>query len=186
VARPEAGIFTGDFILDNYFWLHRFQRPFREWHRATGGSAIECHIYGPPSVLNEPDVVLLAKGLKDLLRLWPGLRGAVIQQSISRNPPTHSLFTVGLTEHHLGAETPWPDLYACGDWVRYPHPALYMERATVTGIAAANAVLQSRQLEPWLIREIDKPEILVRGLEWVLHWVRARARAYNRRRTKKK
>ena len=185
VGRPEAGIFSGDFVLDNYFWLHRFQQPFRDWHRATGGSVIECHIYGPPSVLAEPDAVLIAKGLKDLLRLWPGLRSTVIQQSIRRNPPTHSLFTVGVTEHHLGVETSWPNLWACGDWVRYSHPSLLMERATVTGIAAADAVLQSHQLEPWPIRQIDKPEILVRGLERLLHWVRARARAYNRRRARK-
>ncbi len=180
LAKAEAGIFTGDFILDNYFWLHRFQQPFREWHEQTGGSAIECHVYGPPELLREPDAVLLARGLRDLQRTWPDLRNATITQSIQRNEATHSLFSIGLTERHLGVETPWPNLWACGDWVRYAHPSLFMERAVVTGIAAANAVLQADGIAPWPIRPADKPELLARGFERVLHWIRARARAYNR------
>jgi isorenieratene synthase len=182
LARAEAGIFTGDFILDNYFWLHRFQKRFEEWHAVTGGSAVECHVYGPPEALAEPDAVLLARGVLDLQRVWPDLRGALIGQSIRRNPATHSLFSVGTSDQHLGVETPWPGLLACGDWVRYPHGSLYMERATVTGIAAANVILRNAGLEEWPIRPIDEPELLARGLERVLHWIRARARAYNRRR----
>ncbi len=182
LARAEAGIFTGDFILDNYFWLHRFQKRFQEWHTVTGGSAIECHVYGPPEALAEPDAVLLARGVLDLQRVWPDLRGTLVGQSIRRNPATHSLFSVGANDRHLGVETPWPDLTACGDWVRYPHGALYMERATVTGMAAANVILRKVGLEEWPIRPIDRPEMLARAIERMLHWVRARARAYNRRR----
>lgn len=180
--KPEAGIFTGAFVLDNYFWLHRFQTPFAEWHHATGGSAIECHIYGPPEILAEPDAVLLAKGVLDLQRVWPELRGTLTQQSIRRNPSTHSLFSAGATEQYLGVKTPWPDLWTCGDWIRYPHPSLYMERAVVTGIAAANAVLKTNRLNECPIQPADKPELLARGFERALRWVRARARSYNRRR----
>jgi isorenieratene synthase len=184
IAGPEAGIFTGDFVIDNYFWLHRFQQPFRDWNQSTGGSAIECHIYGPPALLTEPDAVLLAKALLDVYRVWPSLRGTSIQQSIRRNAPTHSLFTVGLTDQHLGVETPWPGVYACGDWVRYTHPALYMERATITGIAAANCVLRATGKDEWPIQPADRPELLARGVERFWRWVRGRARAYNRRRSK--
>lgn len=182
LSRPEAGIFTGDFILDNYFWLHRFQKVFKEWHAATGGSAIECHVYGPPEALAEPDAVLLARGVLDLQRAWPDLRGTLIGQSIRRNPATHSLFSVGTSDQHLGVETPWPGLFACGDWIRFPHGSLYMERATVTGIAAANAILRNVGREAWPIRAVDRPELLARGFERILRWIRAWARAYNRRR----
>ena len=51
-AKPrdtsEAGIFTGDFVLDNFFWLDRIMEPYLSWSKASGGSAIEVHIYGPP------------------------------------------------------------------------------------------------------------------------------------------
>ncbi len=186
IAKPEGGIFTGQFVLDNYFWLHRFQHPFMEWHQATGGSALECHIYGPPDLLKEPDAVLLARGLLDIQRVWPELRGNVITQSIRRNAATHSLFTIGQTESHLGVETPWAGLWACGDWIRFPHAALYMERATVTGIAAANGILEALGKEAWAIRAVDKPEIVARGFERLLRWVRTRARAYNRGRNRRK
>jgi len=182
IAKPEAGIFTGDFVLDNFFWLHRFQAPFQQWSTVSGGSAIECHIYGPPALLTEPDAVLLAKGLLDLQRVWPDLRGTAIHQTIQRNPASHSIFKVGLTEKHLGVETPWVGLTACGDWVRYPHPSLFMERAVVTGIAAANAVLTQMGQSTWPIQAADRPELLARGIERALRWVRRQARSYNRRR----
>lgn len=180
IARPEAGIFTGDFVLDNYFWLHRFQKPFVEWSRATGGSAIECHVYGPPELLVGPDAVLLARGLLDIQRVWPDLRNTMIMQSIRRNPATHSLFSAGGSAKHLGVETPWDGIWACGDWVRYPHPALYMERATVTGMATANGILSKKNQAVWPIRQPDRSELLARGIERFLGWVRSRARAYKR------
>lgn len=181
ISEPEAGIFTGNFVLDNYFWLHRFQRPFAAWSQATGGSAIECHIYGPPDLLREPDAVLLARGVQDIGRVWPDLRSTVILRSIRRNPPTHSLFG-GNIGQGLSVQTPWEGLWACGDWVRYPHAALYMERAVVTGMAAANGVLSALGQEPDPIRPVDPPEVLARGLESALRWVRRRAQEYNRRR----
>jgi isorenieratene synthase len=124
--------------------------------------------------------VLLAKGVLDLQRVWPDLKGSLLHQSIRRNPATHSLFTVGQTERHLGTETAWNNITACGDWVRFPHSSLFMERACVTGIAAANRVLDSLGLAPFPIQEADRPELLARGIERLLKWVRRRARAYNR------
>ncbi len=175
----EAGIFTGDFIIDNFFWLHRFNRDFKAWHTATGGSALEAHIYGSPEALREPDAVLLARALLDLQRVWPELRGKLITQSVRRNPATHTLFSTEGEQLHV--ETPWEGLTACGDWVQYPHSSLYMERAVVTGIAAANRVLADTERELWSIQAVDRPEILVRGIERGLRWVRRRARARKRK-----
>lgn len=178
-SAAEAGIFTGNFIIDNFFWLQRFQQDFIDWHKETGGGAIEVHIYGPPETLDQPNAVLLARALLDLQRVWPELRGKLIQQSIRRNPATHTLFSTEGEQLHV--ETPWDGLTACGDWVQYPHPALYMERAVVTGIAAANRVLIVQGCEPWPIQPTDRPELLVRGIQAGLRWIRRRARAYKRR-----
>ncbi len=158
----EAGIFTGDFVIDNFFWLDRFQRPFADWHQATGGSAVEVHVYGPPETLAQPDALLLARALLDVQRSWPELRGTMLQQSIRRNPATHSLFSS--EGDQIGVATPWPGIAACGDWVEYPHPALYLERAVVTGIAAANRVLAENHLDAWPIRAVDPPEPLARAI----------------------
>jgi carotenoid phi-ring synthase / carotenoid chi-ring synthase len=161
----EAGMFSGDFILDNFFWLHRIQDPYIRWHRATGGTAIEVHIYGPPWLLAEPDAVLLARAIADVQSAFPELRGHQIHQLLRRNDPTHTLFGLGPADRHLGIETPWPDLFCCGDWVRHPSPAFFMERACVTGIEAANALLRSRRLREWPLLDPLPPEPLVALIE---------------------
>lgn len=175
----EAGIFTGDFVVDNFFWLHCFQRDFIQWHEETGGAAVEVHIYGPPELLQEPDAVLLTRAATDLQKVWPVLRGQMSAQSIRRNPATHTLFDSDGEQLHV--ETPWQGLWACGDWVRYAHPSLYMERATVTGIAAANGILNAQGLEQFPIEQPTPPEPLARWMENGLCAIRRRARERNRR-----
>ncbi|RPJ28187.1 MAG: FAD-dependent oxidoreductase, partial [Chloroflexi bacterium] len=95
--RPtaEAGIFTGDFTVHNYFWLDRIYNPFRRWARATNGSALEVHVYGPPEMLTQPDAVLLARAIQDVQQAWPELRDHRIGQHLQRNPETHTLPAVG-------------------------------------------------------------------------------------------
>lgn len=177
--RPgaEAGIFSGDFVMDNFFWLDRLQPAYREWSATTGGSALECHVYGPPELLAQPDAALLAQVVTDVERAFPELRGRSVQRLLQRNLATHTLFSVGEPGAHLGVMTPWTGLYACGDWVYHPAPALYLERATITGIAAANAVLQVYGLEPWPLLAAPKPEPLAGalsgGLTRLRHWMLA-------------
>lgn len=162
---PEAGIFTGDFILDNFFWLHRFQTEFAVWHAATGGSAIEAHVYGPPEVIDQPDAALIAQMITDVYRAWPELKGHLIHHVLRRNAATHTLFKIGTSDDRLGTRTPWPGIAACGDWIRHPTPALFLERACVTGIDAANAVLEALAKEPWPLIPHSKPEPLAGLLE---------------------
>lgn len=156
----EAGIFSGDFIVDNFFWLDRLQPAYQAWSMETGGSAVEMHIYGPPEVLAQPDALLLARVITDSYRAFPELRDHLLHAVLLRNAPTHTLFSVGEPGAHLATETPWPTLFACGDWVAHPAPALYLERATVTGIAAANALLTHLGLEPWPLAPHPAPEWL--------------------------
>jgi isorenieratene synthase len=180
---PEAGIFSGEFVVDNFFWLHELQDSYRRWHKATGGSALEVHIYGPPEMLAVQDPILLAYAHRDVLTAFPELRGAVLRQVLQRNPSTHTLFGVGPAERHLGVRTPWPGLYCCGDWVRDPSPAFFIERACVTGIQAANAVLAARNKQPWALVDYLPPEPLAAWIERVLHGGRRFLRKRRRKKT---
>jgi isorenieratene synthase len=164
-AGAEAGIFTGDFTIHNYFWLDRLSNPFRRWARATNGSALEVHVYGPPETLAQPDAVLLAQAIRDVGQAWPELRDHRIGQHLQRNPETHTLPAVGAKEKHLGIETSWKDLYCAGDWVRHPAPAFFLERACLTGIEAANAVLVLRGLQKWALLDYLPPEPFVAWIE---------------------
>jgi isorenieratene synthase len=166
---PEAGIFTGDFVVDNFFWLHRLQPAFAEWAAETGGSAVEMHIYGPADFLARPEAVILARAITDLYRAYPELRGHARQHSLQRNGATHSRLIVDRPERWLGVRTPWPHLWACGDWVRGPWPALFLERACVSGLEAANAVLGTLGLEPFPVMAYSRPEWLAGKMQgWLL------------------
>lgn len=169
----EGGMFGGaNYTLDNFFWVHRIQQAFRDWHQATGGSALECHIYGPPDLLAESDETILTHAKADVKRAWPGLRDHLVHADLQRNPPVHTLFGVGTTQHHLGVQTPWPGLYACGDWVRHQAPALFLERATLTGLTAANAVRRALGVAELPLEPYAEPEPLARFSEVVLRGVR--------------
>jgi isorenieratene synthase len=161
----EAGIFTGDFTVHNYFWLDRIYNPFRRWGRKTNGSALEVHVYGPPEVLAQPDAILLTRAIQDVQQAWPELQGHRIGQHLQRNPETHTLPAVGPREKSPGIETTWNNLFCAGDWVRHPAPAFFLERACLTGIEAANAVLKARGLQTWALVKYLPPEPFVAWIE---------------------
>ena len=160
--RPVAasGICTGDFLIDNFFWLDQLQTAYRDWRKATGGSAMETHIYGPAEALEQPDATLLAQAMLDVYRAFPELRGHLLHAQIQRNQATHTLFTPGNPARMLAVRSPWAGLTACGDWIAHPNPAMYLERAVTTGMAAANQVLEEQGREPWPILEHPAPEWL--------------------------
>lgn len=167
----QAGMFTGDFLPDNFFWLHRLYDDFRAWHEVTGGSAIELHLYAGDDLLEQADNVLLIRCVDEVQRAFPEVRGSFVRGAIRRNSRVQTRFRVP-TRDSLHLQTPWPNLYACGDWIGYPTPALWMERACVTAIAAANAVLTAHGLETYPILQPPPPEPLARGLEWVVRGFR--------------
>jgi glycine/D-amino acid oxidase-like deaminating enzyme len=170
----EAGIFSGEFTGHNFFWLDRIYDGYRRWGRESGGSALEIHVYGPPETLAKPDALLLALALQEVTSVWPELRGARIGQHLQRNAQTHTLPAVGPAGRHLGAVTPWPGLFCAGDWVRHPSPAFFLERAVVTGIAAANEALAARGLPGWALVEPLPAEPLA-------GWIEAQMRRGRRR-----
>jgi isorenieratene synthase len=171
---PASGICSGDLAVDNFFWLHRLQPDYRTWSEVTGGSAIEMHIYGPPELLEQPDAVLIARAVSDAGRAFPELRGSMLKAALQRNTVPHTLFGVGEPGEHLAVETPWTGVFACGDWIAHPAPALYLERAATTGIAAANAVLAQQGRETWPIRPHPEPEWLAAQVQRVMRSIRRR------------
>jgi isorenieratene synthase len=175
-ARAESGVCSGDFTIDNFFWLHRIQRDCAAWHAATGGSLVEAHIYGPSEVLDLPDTALQALVASDIVHAYPELRGHLIHTTIQRNPATQTRFETGADTCYLGVESPWPAISMCGDWLRYPHPALFLERACITAIAAANRVGSAFDCTPLPIIPPSPPEplagLLQRGLRGVRGMVR--------------
>ncbi len=176
---PEAGIFTGDFTVHNFFWLDRLSNPYRRWSRERGGSALEMHIYGPPETLAQSDAILLTQAIADAQQAWPELRGHRIEQHLQRNAGAHTLPAVGAKEKYLGVVTPWKNLFCAGDWVRHPAPSFFLERACLTGIEAANAVLEERGIQKFALLDYLPAEPFVAWIEKLL--VRGRKRKVARK-----
>ncbi len=162
---PESGIFSGDFIMHNFFWLHKIYEPYRKWHDETGGSCIEVHVYGPDDVLAQSDALLITNVLTDFYRAFPELKGHLIKPHLQRNAATHTLPALGSRGTHLGVDTPWENFFCAGDWVWLQNPSFFLERACVTGIEAANRVLALYGKETFELQTYPPPEPLAAWIE---------------------
>ncbi len=162
---PESGIFSGDFIMHNFFWLHKIYEPYRKWHDEAGGSCIEVHVYGPDKVLAQSDAVLITNVLTDFYRAFPELKGHLIKPHIQRNAATHTLPALGSRGTHLGVDTPWENFFCAGDWVWLQNPSFFLERACVTGLEAANRVLSLSGKETFDVQSYPPPEPLAAWIE---------------------
>jgi isorenieratene synthase len=162
---PESGMFSGDFIMHNFFWLEKIYPPYKKWNEETGGSCIEVHVYGPQTVLAQPDAILITNVVTDLYRAFPELKGHLIAPYLQRNAVTHTLPALGARGTHLGIETPWKNLFCAGDWVRHETPAFFLERACVTGMEAANRVLSAHSMNAFDIKSPPPPEPMAAWIE---------------------
>ncbi len=157
-SGPEGGMFTGDFVMHNFFWLERIYQPYRDWNKATSGSAVEVHIYGPEQKLAQPAALLLAEVISDMYRAYPELKGHLITQHIQYNEAVHTLPSLGPKELHPGIISKWDNIFFAGDWVRDTLPSFFLERACATGIKAANKVSDAHQLPQWALIDYLPPE----------------------------
>jgi isorenieratene synthase len=165
---PEAGMFSGDFVMHNFFWLDQIYDEYKEWNQETGGSCIEVHVYGPRVTLAQPDALLITNVITDIYRAYPELKGHLIQSSLQRNTDSHTLPALGTRGTHLGIETPWENLFCAGDWVRHEVPAFFLERACVTGLEAANQILRSKNMEPCDVKHYPPPEPMAAWIEHLM------------------
>ncbi|MBN2305681.1 MAG: NAD(P)-binding protein, partial [Anaerolineae bacterium] len=78
-----GGMFTGDFTIDNFFWLERLHSEFADW-REAGGSCIEVHFYSRAEFFEQSDQVFLVTATSEVLRAFPELRGHFVHGAIRR------------------------------------------------------------------------------------------------------
>lgn len=174
--HPEAGIFSGDFVMHNFFWLDKIYDEYRKWSDEAGGACIEVHVYGPEDVLKQTDAVLLTNVLTDFYRAFPELKGHLIKPHLQRNAATHTLPALGARGTHLGVETPWENFFCAGDWVWLQNPSFFLERACVTGLEAANRVLSLCEKESFDVQPYPPPEPFAAWIEAMMMRGRKRRR----------
>lgn len=117
---------------------------------ATGSELVFETQMGPAEpYMRWPDEDLTALLLSELGAAFPELRGVRPRKAaISRFPAGFTAFPVGSASLRPGTHTSVPNLLLAGDWLACNLPVLAMERATVTGLQAANAILTAGGLQP--------------------------------------
>lgn len=166
--NPEAGMFSGDFVMHNFFWLNKIYDEYKKWSEETGGSCIEVHVYGPRETVAQADALLITNVITDIYRAYPELKNHLIAPYLQRNADTHTLPALGTRGTHLGIETPWENLFCAGDWVRHEVPAFFLERACVTGLVATNQILKLKNIETWEVKHYPPPEPFAAWIEHLM------------------
>lgn len=159
VAAPSPAFLgtSGYGPLDNISVLERFERTAAGWSREHGGSVIELHAYALAADATETGV--REELWRQLLRVHPELADATIvadELLIEQDCPL-----IGLEPWASRPTITTPDrrVVVAGDWLRTDEPVALMERAALTGLQAANALLRS-----WGVTGHDWWSVPLRGV----------------------
>jgi uncharacterized protein with NAD-binding domain and iron-sulfur cluster len=134
-------------------------------YRDEPGSVIEADFYHANQLLPMSDEDIVAKVQHDLSVCVPQFAEAkVIDQSIIRVSQGVTHFAPGSYQHLLPAQVDIPNLYMSGDWIKTQHGSWSQEKAYVTGLEAANLVINYlKQGQPARIIPVepDEPHIQI-------------------------
>lgn len=163
-AHPDRAAFagtTGVGILDNISVYERLQDESARWTQAHGGSVIELHAYAVSPESSEQAIRReLAAGLH---ALYPELREARSVDEcflLRRDCPA---FPVGFHAVQPRVETALPGIALAGDFIQVPLPCALMERATVSGMLAANQLLAAHGVAAEPLRSVPPRGLLAPG-----------------------
>jgi uncharacterized protein with NAD-binding domain and iron-sulfur cluster len=122
-----------------FFDLNRLQDEYQQ----ESGSVIEADFYHGNQLLPMSDQQIVEKVHHDLSLCLPDFKRAqVIAHSVVRVPQGVTHFAPGSYQYLLKAKTSIPNLYLSGDWIVTAHGSWSQEKAYVTGLEAANLVIQ--------------------------------------------
>lgn len=146
---PFAGT-TGLGIIDNISIFEKLETESRAWANRTGGSVVELHAYAVDPARSEASV--REELLEGMWLAYPETREAKILEErmlVRRDCPA---FAPGSYATRPRSRTDAAEIVLAGDYVKLPFASALMERSTITGMMAANALLEDRGLEPEPIR----------------------------------
>jgi uncharacterized protein with NAD-binding domain and iron-sulfur cluster len=122
-----------------FFDLNALQDEYRD----EPGSVIEADFYHANQLLPMSDEQIVAKVQRDLTTCIPDFGQAkVIDRSIVRVKEGVTHFFPGSYQYLLSAQTSIPNLFMSGDWIVTRHGSWSQEKAYVTGLEAANLVIE--------------------------------------------
>jgi isorenieratene synthase len=161
---PPMGIFSGGFrLLDTYFRLSSYQDEFAAFRESTGGEVLELHAYlASRELCSAGKAIARALVEGELYRAWPELRGEIVHMAFGFNERTFDKQGVGHARFQPRMRTAIPNLVLCGSWIKIDEAVHDMEKAVVTGLQAANHLLEQRGRAPFPVLPLRRRSALQR------------------------
>lgn len=132
-------------------------------YRSEPGSVVEVDFYHANQLLPMSDEAIIAKVQRDLTQCIPAFGQAQVKDySVIRVPQGVTHFAPGSYQYLLKSITSIPNLYLSGDWIINNHGSWSQEKAYVTGLEAANLVIEKFKIgekAPIIPVEPDEPHI---------------------------
>ncbi|MEA5487396.1 MULTISPECIES: hydroxysqualene dehydroxylase [Pseudanabaena] len=162
IPRPSNACFGFDVTTG---WTFFDLNALHDEYGDETGSVIEVDFYHANQFLPLDNQEIVAIVQKYLISCLPEFETAkVIDSSVIRLPRAVTHFAPGSYQHLLRAITSFPNLYMSGDWVITNHGSWSQEKAYVTGLEAANLVIQQfshGNMTQILPIESDEPHIQI-------------------------
>lgn len=154
----ESAITPDALFIDNFFMLNSFASVYdRE------GAVLEVQSYRVDEWLDRSDDEVLDATFRDLGTFCPDAnRDRMKFFEIQRHRALFTAYAPGRLEHRPNAESGTEGLFLAGDWTEADWSVWMMERAVVSGLRAANAVLARRGMKPVEIRRLPREGLILR------------------------
>jgi len=155
--RPTFSAVSREPTLDSITVYSRLERPSAQWAERTGGSVVELHSYA----CTAPDVATATARMRaELAALWPETAEAQVvhrQERLEATAPTFPPGGAGSRPLPAGEAR---GVRVAGDHVETPFLTGLMERASASGVLAANDVLAEVGAGPEPIRGVPQRGLL--------------------------
>ena len=123
-------------------WTFFDLNALQDEYQTEPGTVIEADFYHANQLLPMSDNRIIAKVQRDLTNCIPSFANAkVIDSSVIRVKKGVTHFFPGSYQYLLPAKTEIPNLFMSGDWIVTRHGSWSQEKAYVTGLEAANLVI---------------------------------------------
>ncbi|MDT9546889.1 MAG: FAD-dependent oxidoreductase [Chlorobium sp.] len=138
---------SGYTYTDSISLYSAFQEPFISWAGKTGGCVVELHAYAIAPADMRPEEEIKAAMIAEMHHMFPETEEVRVLHELFMIQSNFTRWAPGEHAGRPGVETPLPNLFLAGDWVRVEAPVFLMEAAAFTGRMAANAIFRQEGVE---------------------------------------